>query len=290
MSERLTLVIGATGNTGSGIVQGLLARGRRVRALVRNEKKANTLKRQGAQVALGDLDDAASLTPRMFDDVTEVYFCTWNGPTALQQWNNFRAALQAAGASPRVVRGSAFGAPQSRIIQQIEATDQDLKASGLAWTILRPTFFMQNTMMTAPTVRDQGTIYYDWGDGRNGIVDVRDIVDAALGALTSANGRFEGREFILTGPKPIGFADVAAGIGAAIGKPVTYVPVPHEAARQAMLGMGMPEWIADGYIELNRGFEQGFANMATDSVEQLAGHPPRGFEQFSRDFASAWQA
>ena len=47
--------------------------------------------------------------------------------------------------------------------------------------------------------------------------------------------------FILTGPEPVGFAEVAAAIGAAIGKDVAYVPVPHEAAKESMVGMGIPE-------------------------------------------------
>jgi len=289
MSEQMVLVIGATGNTGSGIVQGLLARSVSVRALVRNADKAAALERQGAQAVMGDLDDPATLRASMFDGVTDVYFCTWNGPTALEQWRNFRAVQQAAGASPRVVRGSAFGAPESRIIQQLEASERDLKASGLRWTILQPTYFMQNTMMTAQTVKEQGVIYYDWGDGKVGTIDVRDIVDAAVGALTTTDGRFDGQSFVLTGPAPIGFADIATAIGRAIGKDVKYVPVPHEAAREAMLGMGFPEWIVDGFVELNRGFEANFANTTTDGVRTLAGHPPRSFEQFAHDFADVWR-
>lgn len=290
MSKQLTLVIGATGNTGSGIAQGLLARGDRVRALVRDSERGDALKRNGAQVALGDLDDPRTLTPSLFEGVTDVYFCTWNGPTALDQWRNFRAALRAAGSSPRIVRGSAFGAPQSRIIQQTSAADRDLRESGLRWTILQPTFFMQNTMMAAPTVKEQGAIYWDWGDGQAGIIDVRDIVDAALGVLAAPHGQFGEQSFVLTGPAPIGFTDIAAAIGRAIGKDVTYVPVPHEAAKDAMVGMGLPEWVAEGYVELNQGFENNFANTATDGVRTLAGHSPRSFEQFARDFASVWQA
>jgi uncharacterized protein YbjT (DUF2867 family) len=290
MSNRLVLVVGATGNTGSGIVPGLLARGTKVRALVRNAKKGEALKRQGAEIVLGDLDDRASLQPAMFADVTHVYFCTWNGPSALEQWKHFRAALQEAGAAPRIVRGSAFGAPGSRIIQQLRAAEEDLKASGLVWTMLQPTFFMQNTMMTAPTVKEQGAIYYDWGNGKAGMIDVRDIVDAAIGVLTAGNGQFDRQSFVLTGPEPIGFAQVAAAIGQAAGREVRYVAVPHEAARAAMVGMGMPEWIADGYVELNQGFEHNFANTATDGVQQLAGHAPRTFGQFARDFASVWLA
>jgi hypothetical protein len=52
-----------------------------------------------------------------------------------------------------------------------------------------------------------------------------------------------------------------------------------------MLGMGVPEWIAKGYVELSEGFSENFANRATDNVATLTGHPARSFEQFARDFA-----
>ncbi len=289
MSDHRVLVTGATGNTGSGIVSGLLAKGVKVRALVRNVAKAESLKRQGAELAVADLDDPKTLTADLFKGVTAVYFCAWNGPTALDQWKNFHAALKTAGASPRVVRLSAFGAPQSRIIQQLAAAETDLKRSGLTWTMLQPTFFMQNTMMTAQTVKAQGAVYFDWGEGKAGMIDVRDVVDAAVGVLTASDGRFDRQSYVLTGPQAIGFAEVAAGIGKAIGKEVTYVPVPHEAAKQAMLGMGFPEWIVDGFVELAIGFEHNFANTTTDGVERLAGHPPRGFERFAADFADVWR-
>ncbi len=290
MSDQLVLVTGATGNTGSGVVAGLLAKGVKVRALVRNATKAEGLKSQGAELAVGDLDDPASLTADVFDGVTDVYFCTWNGPNALDQWKNFQAALESAGATPRIVRLAAFGAPESRIIQQLEAAEQELKQSGLVWTILQPTFFMQNTMMTAQSVKEQGAIYFDWGDGKAGMIDVRDIVDSAVSVLTARHGQFDGQSFILTGPQAIGFADVAAGIGKAVGKDVSYVPVPHEASKQAMMDMGVPEWIVDGYVELSIGFENNFANTTTDGVEKLSGHAPRSFEQFAVDFADVWRA
>lgn len=288
MSDRLVLVVGATGNTGSGITSGLLERGVPTRALARSPEKAKALEARGADTVVGDLDDPASLTPALFEGVTDVYFCTWNGPTALDHWKNFHAALDSAGASPRVVRGSAFGARDSRIIRQIAAADSDLRDSGLAWSILQPTFFMQNTMMSAETVRQQGAVYFDWGVGRAGMIDVRDIVDSALGVLTADDGRFDGRSFLLTGPEPIGFDDVARGIGDAVGRDVRYVPVDHAAAKQAMMGMGMSEWLADGYVELSIGFANGVADTATDEVEMLAGHPPRSFERFARDFAEVW--
>ena len=285
----ITLVTGATGNTGSGVAGALVSKGHAVRALVRDPAKAASLGEGGAELVVADLDDPSTLGEALFDGVTRVYFCTWNGPTALQQWLNFREAVTSSGAEPHIVRLSAFGAPECRIVSELEKAEEDLKASGLPWTILQPTFFMQNVMMAAGTVKEQGAIYWDWAEGRAGMIDVRDVVDSAVGALTRPGGELEGESFVLTGPRSIGFGEVAKILSDVLGKDVNYVPVPHEAASEAMLGMGIPEWIVAGYAELSEGFMNGYADRTTDSVERLAGHPPRDFEQFASDFKGAWE-
>jgi uncharacterized protein YbjT (DUF2867 family) len=139
--------------------------------------------------------------------------------------------------------------------------------------------------MAAATVREQGTVYFDWGAGRAGMVDVRDVVDCAVAVLTGASGDVDGETFVLTGPASIGFDDVAAALSEVAGRTVDYVPVPHEAAIAAMVAMGMPEWVAEGYAELSAGFEQGFADLTTDNVRRLSGNEPRGIDQFARDHA-----
>lgn len=113
-------------------------------------------------------------------------------------------------------------------------------------------------------------------------------MDAAVAVLTSEAGKFERKSFVLTGPASVGFADVARTLSKVIGKDVKYVAVPHEAAKQGMVSMGIPEWIADGYAELSAGFARGFADRTTDNAQTLTGHAPRSFEQFARDFKAAW--
>jgi uncharacterized protein YbjT (DUF2867 family) len=284
----VVLVTGASGNTGHGVAVGLLEKGYQVRALVRDAAKGEGLKAQGADVVVVDLDDPATLTPAVFEGVDKIYLLTWNGETAAQQTKNFLAAVKASGTSPYVVRLSAYGAAESRIIKQLRESDQDLKDSGCDWTLLQPTFFMQNTMMGAQSIQEQGTIYFDWGEGKAGMIDVRDIVDSAVGALTAEGDDFRGKSYVMTGPESIGFADVAEKIGAVVGKPVQYMAVPHEMAIQTMSGMGMPDFIVQGFAELATGFESGFADLTNDSVQQLAGHAPRSFDQFASDFKGAF--
>ncbi len=275
------LVTGATGNTGSGLVPTLRGAGVDVRVFVRDESKAQPLKDMGAEVVVGDLDRPETIGPAV-EGVDKIYLLTWNGPTQAQQAENVIKAAKQAG-NPHLVRHSMWGSEKSRIVKQGDQAEEAVKSSGLPWTLLKPTFFMQNTMMAAQTIASDGVIYWDVGDGKIGMIDVRDIVDVAVAVLTGSG--HEGKSYILTGPAAISFHDVASTFSKVLGKDVSYVSVPGEAALQSMVGMGFPEWIAKGYVELSEGFGENFANRVTDNVATLTGHPARSFKQFARDYA-----
>jgi len=228
------LVTGATGNIGAGLVPLLVDAGVKVRALVRNEAKAQALQARGADVVVGNLDNAGSVRAAVHG-VDKIFLLTWNGLTAPKQASNVIQAAKRVG-SPGIVRLSAYGSPRSRIIRDHSAIDEEIVASGLPFTFIKPTFFMQNSMMAAQTVASDGRIYMPFKNGRVGMPDVRDIVDVAAHVLTT--GGHQGREYIVTGPESISFHDVAAALSEALGKDVQYVNVPLEAGKQAMLGMG----------------------------------------------------
>jgi uncharacterized protein YbjT (DUF2867 family) len=282
MSKKLkVLVTGATGNTGSLLVPALLKEGVDVRIFARNEVKAGPLKDLGAEVVTGDLDKPATILPAV-RNVDKIYLLTWNGETQLRQAENVINAAKHEGVS-HIIRHSMWGPENSRIIKQGYEIEEMVKSSGLQWTILKPTFFMQNTMMAAQTISSDGVIYWDMKDGKLAMIDMRDIADSAVAVITGKG--HEGKSYILTGPEAISFTDVAKTFSKVLHKEVNYVNVPGEASLQAMTGMGMPEWIAKGYVELMEGFSENFANSTTKNVEILAGHPARSFEQFADDFA-----
>jgi uncharacterized protein YbjT (DUF2867 family) len=274
------LVTGATGNTGTGLVAALRAARVGVRAFVRDATKAEPLKAAGAEVVVGDLDKPETIT-RAVEGVEKIYLLTWNGPTQVQQAENVIEAARRAG-KIHLVRHSMWGPEISRIITQGDQVEKAVRSSGLPWTLLKPTFFMQNTMMAAQSITSQGVIYWDMNEGKLGMIDVRDIVDSAFAVLTGSG--HEGKTYVLTGPAAISFHDVARTFSDVLGREVKYVNVPGEAALKSMTAMGMPEWIARGYGELMEGFSSNFANSVTKNVEKLTGHPARSFEQFVRDF------
>lgn len=280
------LITGATGTTGTGLVEKLLRAGVEVRALVRNPRKAVELTSAGVEVVIGNLDEPETIAPAM-DGIEKLYLLTWNGPTARQQAENVLNIALRIG-NIHIVRHSMWGPDNSRIIKEGYQIEEDVKSSGLPWTLIRPTFFMQNTMMAAQTIGSHGTIYWDMNDGKLAMIDVRDIVDVAYEVLTG-NGH-EGKSYILTGPQAISFNEVAASFSRVLGKEIKYVNVPGEAAFNAMTGMGIPEWISSGYVELSEGFSKNFAEQVSECVPMLTGHPARTFDEFVRDFAPAFKA
>ena len=283
------LVTGATGNVSSGLIVELTAKGASVRALVRDATKTQGLRDQCVEVVIGDFDKAETLDAA-FSGVDKVFLLTAPNPAQVTQARNGIAAAKRAGV-PHIVRMSAGAfkiAPDSppRVTRQHAEIDAELKASGLAYTILRPHNFMQNTLMAAQTVASDGAVYMPMKDGKVGMIDVRDIVDVAAKVLTEDG--YQGKTYALTGPASISFHDVAAGLSKALDKEVKYVDVPLEAGREAIVGMGLSEWFADAMTEYFRAFSEGLGDFTTSDVEELTGHQARSFETFARDFAQAF--
>ncbi len=55
-----------------------------------------------------------------------------------------------------------------------------------------------------------------------------------------------------------------------------------------MVGMGLPEWVADAFGEYMTAFSEGYGDFTTNDVEQVTGHPARSYETFARDFAQVF--
>ena len=282
------LVTGATGNVGSLLVPNLTSLGADVRALVRDEAKAQGLKDLGVEIVVGDLDKPDTLDAA-FRGVDRVFLITPPNPNQVIQVENGIQAARRTG-NPFLVRlsaGAIRGMPGDLplIAAQHAETYKTVKASSLPYTLLQAHFFMQNTMMSAQTVASDGAVYIPFNDGKIGMIDVRDIVDVAVKVLTEDG--HEGKSYNLTGPASISFHDVAVALSKALGKQVNYVNVPLEAAREGMIDMGMSEWFADAMVGVFQTLRR-YGDFTTPDVENVTGHPARSYETFARDFAQVF--
>ncbi len=157
-----------------------------------------------------------------------------------------------------------------------------LENSGLHWTILRPQFLMQNLLDSADAIAEQGAFYLNAGEGRLGMVDARDVAEIAAKILTDEPDHHHAKVYTPTGPEAISFTQVAAQLQQAIGNNVSYVAVPDDAARQAMLDAGLSEWLV-GMLEYGQAYSTGWSDYTTNDVQELLERQPRRFADFARD-------
>src|SRR5215207_6839136 len=282
------LLTGATGNVGSSVLDILGTTDTNLRALAHDESKAQSIKDRGVEAVVGDFLEPETLVPALQGEST-VLLITPIQPEQVTQASNVIKVAKDSGNDPRIVRLSVHQASHeapSRNSRQHAQIEDELRSSGLPYTLLRPTTFMQNTLATARTVASEGRIYQPFKDGKLGMIDVRDIGEVAAKVLTEEG--HEGEVYTLTGPAAISFYEVAEALSEVLGKEVRYVNISLEDAKRAMLNMGLSEWRADVLVEYAKAHSEGYSNFTTDDVEQLTGHTAASYREFATDFAQAF--
>jgi len=284
----MILVIGATGNIGSEVTRQLVAKGVGVRALVRDRAKAEAVLGTKVQLVAGDLSRPETVAAAM-DGADKLFLVT---PLHLDQIAMKSAAIQAAKPAgvKHIVMSTGIGAgPDAGVeIGRWHGKNQEeVKATGIAYTFLQPTFFMQNMLMFAGTIREQGAFYMPLGDSKVSWVDARDIAQVGVVALTEAG--HENKEYPITGGEAVSCAEMAAILSDVLDRGVNYVDVPLAAAKEGMMSAGMPEKLADLMNELYALGPAGHLAYVADTVEAVTGRRPRTFRQFAEDHAAAFK-
>ncbi len=284
----MILVTGSTGKVGQQLVAALKAKGAAFKALARSEASLKALQAQGVEAVRGDLGDPASLKAAL-QGVDKLFLLS-----SASHFDRLEiAAIETAKAAgvKHVVKLSAQGvsADSSNPLFRAHAqAERALEESGLAYTILRPTFFQQNWVaFYSHAIKAGQPVYVNAGDGRLAWIDTRDIAAVAAAALTEPG--HEGLVYDLTGPEALGYAEVAARLGKLLGHEVAYVPVSDSAAFQAMKGMGMDAWYSYGMVTLNQGVRRGIAEPTTGTVELVTGAAPRNLDAFLQENLGAFR-
>ena len=287
----MLLITGATGQVGGETARELLRQGQAVRVLVRDPQSpaAQALAAAGAELAPGDQARPDTLAAA-FAGISAVLLGSANDEGQVERESNVIAAAEAAGVE-RIVKlaalGTAPGSPIS-ILATHAAVEARLAASSVAWTSLRPGSFMQNFLRYTDTITGHGAFYGCQGEAPIAMVDVRDLAAVAAGCLTQDG--HAGQVYEVTGPEALSHAQAAGAIAEATGQPCTYVDVPGAAAREAMVGMGLPGWLADDLVALAAHFDSPLGRNVTTVVPDITGRPARSFATFARDHVSQFTA
>lgn len=259
------LVAGVTGHTGSVVADTLLARGEKVRVLVRSAEKGAPWAAKGAELAVGALDDRESLLSAL-QGVQGAYLLSPPDYVA-EDYLASRAALtdvlaSAVGASSvgHVVFLSSVGADVpdgTGPIRSLAAAEPKLRATGKHVTALRPAYFMENWGAAVHPAKSDGVLptFLNSVDFRFPNVATHDIGVEAAGLLLEGTAAPTVVE--LAGPADYTPTEVAAVFAAALGRPVNAVTVPQEAQLGILTGAGLQPGMAALFVEMYRGIEQG---------------------------------
>lgn len=277
------LVTGATGTVGAHLVRELRGRDARVRAFTRDANRVPA----GVEAAVGDLADPASVRAALAG-ADRAFLCAPNHPDQLAHETTVIDAAADLGV-PLVkigANGEAIGSPvpfwdvHARIAEHLRLRE-------VPATVLSPYTYVSNLLAAAPAVAGMDAIVAPAGDAKIAFVDPRDVAAVAAVALTEDG--HAGRTYHLSGPAAVTHDEVAAALSAVLGRTISYVAVPDAAAREAMVGSGLPAWLADGIVAVYGELRRGVASSPTDVVRVLTGRDPRGIDAFLRDHAGAFR-
>ena len=279
----MILITGASGLAGRAVLDEVrkanAASKIPVKAMYRNASDAQ--KASGVDTVIADFADSSSLKEALKGVHTAYVVCSPT-PELVQLESNFIDAARESGVR-HIVLSSALGAgeyPKSFPSWHRKVEDK-LKASGLAYTILRPGGFLQNiTTYYAPTIRTQNAFYAAMNEAKVSLIDVRDVAGVAAKVL-SAPEAHAGKTYELSGPEALSCAQIADRISKVMGRAVQYVNLPEEAARKSMTDAGAPGWLVDAELDLEFYYKmEGKTAEVTDVLEKLLGRAPIRLDQF----------
>jgi uncharacterized protein YbjT (DUF2867 family) len=270
------IVTGATGAIGRAIVRQLLARvpASQIAVSVRDPEKAHDLVAAGVRVRRGDFAEPATLASA-FEGAAQVLIVSVmaHGDAAVQQHRNAIDAAKAAGAR-RILYTSQMGAnPASPFAPMPDhaATENALRASGVAFTALRNGFYASSLKMLFGRAMQTGELVAP-ADGPIAWTAHRDLAEVAAIAMTSRE--LDGVTPPLTAAEAIDLARVAEIMSEIAGREVRRRIVSDEEYRAAMIAHGAPEHAAHLMLGMFAASRLGHFAMLDGALARVIGHAP----------------
>jgi NAD(P)H dehydrogenase (quinone) len=284
----MILVTGAGGKTGRAVITALVARGTRVRALVRSTAHKALLTTMGvSDVVTGALDDADALSRAAKRTDAIYHIC----PNVSLHEVAFAKGIIAAAADHGVARL----VYHSVLHPQIEAmphhwsklrVEEMLFGSGLDFTILQPTAYMQNSLAEWERMVSDDIYRVPYPvETRLSLVDLDDVAEAAALVLTSAG--HSGATYELVGTPPLSQIEIAETFGRALRRIVRAEAETVETWEARARSTGMDDHARDTLIKMFRAYARDGFGGNPNVLGWLLGRPPTSLAAFAARIAAA---
>lgn len=283
----MILLSGITGRTGKHLVEQLLKKRVKLRAIVRDLSKVDYLANSNIELIEGDLEHLESLD-HAFAGVERAFLLAGTNERQLDVDKAFIDSAKKMGVA-HIVKYSAIAAPagsESEIANMHRLAEQYLKESGLTYTIVQPQFFMQNMLELAGAIKQAGSFSLPMGSGRVAPVDTRDVA-AALASILTEEGHNQ-RSYILSGTEALSFTQIADTLSSACHKPVGYSAISLQEFKGYLLSAGSDAWYAEALTGLFKTVQEDKQATVTTTLSELLGHAPTTFDAFAKEHAPAF--
>jgi uncharacterized protein YbjT (DUF2867 family) len=275
------LITGATGNIGALVTQRLIDRGERPCLFVRDGAKARAQFGDAVEIRVGDLAANQASLSAAFAGIDALFLLN-SGPDLSARDRVAAFAAKAAGVR-RLVKLSTLdvhsGVGTGPWHARGEAAVRD---SGVVFTFIQTAAFMSNALYWADSIQDEQVLRSSTGEGKIAFIHPGDIAEVAVRALTTRE--HDGEALVITGPRALSYAEMAAAIGTAIGESVRFLPIT-DAEVEARVGR---DAYAKALVDIWRAIREGRVATVTDGVQRVLGREPTSFEQWVAENTDAF--
>lgn len=269
-------VIGATGQLGRPTLSALTTRGvpaSDVVAIGRNTAVLDEIRGLGFRATTADMNDPASIEKGL-SGVSELLLIS--GSEVGKRLDQHKATIDAAGRAGvrRIVYTSVLNAADPGLLIATDhiATEDHLKSSGLAFTILRNAWYTENHQQDFAAAVATGKIVSNLGDGRIATATRQDLAEAAAVTLAEID-KHDNTIFELSGDTAWNYGEFAAAAGEALGREIEYIAVDDETYAEQLQSAGLDEQTAGFLVALNANLRAGALGRTTGDLRTLIGHP-----------------
>ena len=277
------LILGASGLTGYEIVKTLSLASFPVRVTYREQSELIRLRELAVEDYPADFQDVESLKRAM--DGIERAFVILPVVPQMAEWNrNVVEAAKASNVSHLIRISNMATGPDlgSQVAAMHYESDEEFKASGCLYTILKTANYYQNMFYSALTIVRNSNFALPLGNASVAQIDVRDV--ARAGAHTLIDNGHENKEYLLTGPESMTMHMVARRLSRCLNKEIRYIAVEPVAATQVFKDQGLPEWPAQAIGSMFTEYGSGKYKFATQDFSAITNEQPRNIDSFFADY------
>lgn len=279
----MILVTGAAGKTGRALIEALKVRGEEVRALVHRPEQARPVQQLGArQVTVGDMRDPGTMKRATLRVRAVYHICPNVSPDEVAIGQAAMDAACSAGVEHFVYHSVLH--PQTEDMPHHwhkMRVEEALFKSGLAFTILQPTMYMQNLLAQWAGILEQGVYATPYSaETRLSMVDLTDVARAA--AIVLSEPGHEGATYELVGTRAMSQDQVAAVLSRELGRAVRVTAVPREVWREGAGAAGLGQYQVDTLIKMFEYYERYGLEGNPTALGWLLDRAPTSLDDFVR--------